>query len=157
MSNSKIRHWIYCAIGFLILCSIGWFLLLRESAYSDLTAADLFREHQQAYATTAAYLAEKEIYAKIEGIPTIDNRYGILPEDSDAYRNFNDALTELFRSAIAEAESTADVIYYRLPKSGGFLNQNYLVFAYGDAPPIYADAPRTALSADGWYYYLGKE
>lgn len=35
MSNSKIRHWIYLALGFLILCGGLWYLLLRDSKLNE--------------------------------------------------------------------------------------------------------------------------
>ena len=35
MSNAKIIHWIYLALGFLIICGGLWYLLLRDSKLNE--------------------------------------------------------------------------------------------------------------------------
>ena len=157
MSNAKIRHWIYVAIGFLILCGIGFFLLLRESKYSDASAPELFAAHESEYQEVVTYLRKKEIYTDVKAVPTIDNRYGIIPEDTEEYRAFYDAISRLMLEDVSEIVSTEECIQFRSPKSGGFLNQSYITFVYGDAPPMIGDAPRSEMAQKNWYYFLGKE
>ena len=157
MTNAKIRHWIYVALGFLILCGAAFFLLLRESSYSESNAAEVYAAHEQAYQEVVSYLRKKEILTDIKGIPTIDHRYGILPEDTDEYRSFLDAVTELMNTDIKNIVSDEETVQFTTGKSGGFLNQNYLTFVYGDAPPTLSGAPRSEMPQKKWYYYLRKE
>lgn len=159
MTNAKIRHWIYVAIGFLILCGAAFFLFLRESKYTDDSAASFFAEHQSAYEEVVSYMRKKEIAADVKDIPTIDNRYGILPEDTDAYRAFLSAVTELMNTDVNEIISDGETVQFLTKKSGGFLNQNYFDFAYGDPLPTINGAPRNDMPQKKWYYYIctGKE
>ncbi len=60
MSNEKIRHWIYMAIGFLILCGGAWFLLLRESKLTeDYLKSDLMTPHWEELNAVVSYLTAK--------------------------------------------------------------------------------------------------
>lgn len=158
MTNAKIRHWIYVAIGFLILCGAAYFLLLRDSRYSDTTAAGIFAEHQSAYAEVVSYMKKKEIVTVVPEIPTIDHRYGIVPEDTDPYRAFLDAMTELLNTDVDEIKSDEETVQFVLNKSGGLLINEQMIIICGEAaPPTIDSAPRSELPEKNWYYYIRKE
>lgn len=155
MPNSKIRHWVYLAIGFLILVSGAWFLLMRESKITEESASEIYSAHQKAFEDVASYLIAKEANIDIAGIPTIDNDYGIPYEQSQAYEAFCNGIYEIMGEDIREIIAEGDTVRFLTPKSGGFLVQTYLEIAAGNAPVSVNDAPRGTISGK-WYYYIVK-
>lgn len=158
MSNAKIRIWIYRAIGFLILCGIAWFILLRAPKFTnDYIIEDLYTVQKESFQDVADYLMAKDVSTVITDLPTIDNSLGIPREDSDAYRNCNEGIIVLKRVSIDKIVSDGTSVQFITPKSGGLLNQAYVVVVCGEAPPNMLGAPRYTLSANQWYYYIVTE
>ena len=122
MSNQKLRHWIYLAIGFLILASTAWWFLAHPSKLTDdYVKNEIFTVHRQAFDGVSDYLKKKDIIADITAIPTVDNPFGIPNEDSDACRAYNDGITELMHTEIAEVAYTGTAVQFTTNPSGGFL------------------------------------
>ncbi|MBR5364359.1 MAG: hypothetical protein IK134_13680 [Oscillospiraceae bacterium] len=156
MSNSKIRHWVYTAIGILILIGIAWFLLLRESKVTANSLSGVYSAHQKAFENVASYLLDREAAVDITDLPTIDNGFNIPVEQSDAYDAFSDGLYELMETEICEIIAAGDSVRFVTPKSGGILVQNHGELAVGNAPIAVYGAPRDVLTGK-WYYYIVKE
>ena len=156
MSNAKIRHWVYTAIGILILISGCWFLLMRESKITQESLQDTYSAHEKALQDVASYLLAKEASVDITGLPTIDNGYNIPVEQTQAYDAFSDGLNEVLREDFQEVIAEGDSVRFVTPKSGGLLVQNHGELAVGNAPISVNDAPRAALNGS-WYYYIVKE
>ena len=154
MSNAKLRHWIYLAIGFLILFAAAWFLLMRPARHTDETMQEIYSEHRAAFEAAASYLCSKDLNTDITAIPTIDERFGIPVEDSNAYAAFNDAIIELFHTEIASVRCENGTVIFRTPKSGGILVSRSAAFAYGEPPLSLSGAPRNPLPDSKWYYYI---
>ncbi len=161
MSNEKIRHWIYMAIGFLILCGGAWFLLLRESKLTeDYLKSDLMTPHWEELNAVVSYLTAKggDSYYDITGVPTIDNAYFSVPtEDSDAYRSYNSAVIALMHSSFREIIYTNGSIRFVTPRSGGLMNNNYVILAYHEKTPLINNAPQSPLDQPDWSYYVVTE
>ena len=106
MSNSKIRKWVYSAVGFLILIAAAWFLLMRDSKLTaDYLNTEIMGTQRSNLDTVISYLSAKggENYYDINGLPNIDNGYfGVPTEDSDEYRNYNSAVIALMRTEFSE-------------------------------------------------------
>jgi hypothetical protein len=68
---------------------------------TDETMPEIYSEHRAAFEAAASYLCSKDLNTDITAIPTIDERFGIPVEDSNAYAAFNDAIIELFHTEIA--------------------------------------------------------
>ncbi|MCQ2416317.1 MAG: hypothetical protein MJ071_00705 [Oscillospiraceae bacterium] len=154
MSNSKIRHWIYLALGFLILVGIGNFALFRDGKYDEDQVNAIYAEHADAYHTVASYLKASEITTRIEGVLSIDAHYGVRAEDTNEYRAFEKAVEELIHADVESVVSSDSCVKFILRRSGGILNQSYLVFAEGDVPPTDKGTPCSDLKEQNWYYYL---
>ncbi len=158
MSNSKIRHWIYMALGFLILVGCAWFLLLRESKLSEqYLQSEIMAVRQDDLNAVISYLTEKggESQYHITDLPSIDNSYfGVPNEDSDECRRYNDAVTSLMRTSFSEILYHDGAVRFVTPRSGGILNSNYIVLAYRETAPVLSGAPQTMLKQQDWSYYL---
>lgn len=161
MSNSKIRHWIYLALGFLIVCGGLWYLLLRDSKLNeDYLNDEIFAVHGTEIDTVVSYLSAKggENYYDITGLPTIDNSYfGVPTEDSDEYRSYNSAVIALMRTTFDEITYNDGTFRFITGRSGGLLHSNYLIAAYREKAPTISNAPQMALDRKGWSYYLVTE
>lgn len=158
MSNAKIRAWIYRAIAFLILAGIAGFILIRPSKLTeDYIKNEIYSVHEQQFQDAADYLMAKDVVATITELPSIDNSFGIPREDSDAYRSCNEGICVVMRTAIEEIVSTGDSVQFITPKSGGMLNQEYVVIVCGEAPLMLHGAPRNTLSGSDWSYYIVTE
>lgn len=161
MSNAKIRHWIYLALGFLILCSGAWFLLLRESKLTEeYLETEIMPLYQKELDAVTAYLTEAggENFYDINGVPGIDNSHFNVPtEDSDAYRSYNSAVITLLRTNFSEIIYQQGVIHFVTPRSGGLLHSDYMILAYHSNAPMLKGAPRTQLSQPEWSYYIVTE
>ncbi len=161
MSNAKIRHWIYLALGFLIICGGLWYLLLRDSKLNEeYLENEIFAAHGTEIDTVISYLSEKggANYYDITGQPNIDNSYfGVPTEDSDPYRAYNSAVVSLMRTTFEEITYSDGVFHFITGRSGGLLHSNYLIAAYNETAPLIEDAPQTPLDRKGWSYYLVTE
>ncbi len=161
MSNSKIRHWIYLALGFLIICGGLWFLLLRDSKLNeDYLKTEIFEKRGTELDAIISYLNEKggENFYDIKGQPNIDNSYfGVPTEDSDAYRSYNSAVISLMRTVFDEITYQDGVFHFVTGKSGGLLHSDYMILAYQEKKPLIENAPQTPLDRQGWSYYLVTE
>lgn len=156
MSNEKIRHWIYMAIGFLILFSCGWYLLMHPSQVTKESLLDAYNAQQQAFENVASYLASKDISTDITDMPSVDNHFGVPKEDSAAYENYNSGMVTLMQHDVREVIVNGSIVRFVLKKHGGFLVREYGVIASGDAPISLNGSPRDDL-AEGWYFYIMKE
>ncbi len=158
MSNSKIRHWIYLALGFLILCGGLWYLLLRDSKLNEqYLQTEIMDVRQSDLDAVVSYLSEKggESRYDITALPSIDNSYfGVPNEDSDACRSYNDAVISLMRTSFREIVYEDGTVRFVTPRSGGLLNSNYLVLAYRESTPVLSGAPQIMLKQKDWSYYL---
>ena len=157
MSNKKIKSLIYTAIVILILAGVGWYLLLRPSKYTDDSVKALFTERREPMQTVAKYLREQKIDTDITDIPTVDHRFGIPVEDTDAYRAFNDAVITLMRTECSEIIANDGTVQFITPKSGGFLCPSYAILVHGEMPPVYLDAAQSDLGQQNWKYYIVTE
>ncbi len=160
MSNEKIRRWVYRAIGFLILCSIAWFLLLRESHHTEeYIKAEYFDTHRQALTNIVTYLCDKcgDSYIDMTDLPTVDNgSFGVPSEDTDAYRAYSSGVFEVMESAFPEIIYNNGKIQFISQKSGGFLVQDYVILAYCEDTAVIKDAPQNQLAEKHWSYYIIK-
>ncbi len=154
MSNAKLRHWIYLAIGFLILIAAGWFLLMRPARHTDETMPEIFSEHRAAFQAVAVYLCSKDIPTNITAVPTIDERFGIPVEDTDPYHAYNDGIIELLHTEIDSVRYADGTVTFMTPESGGFAVRCRSAFAYGNVPPEESGAPRNPLPESNWYYFI---
>ena len=158
MSNAKIRHWIYLALGFLILCGGLWFLLLRDSKLTeDYLKTEIMDARWNELTAVVSYLSAKggENLYDITGQPTIDNSYfGVPTEDSDEYRSYNSAVVGLMRTTFDEIIYEDGVFRFITPRSGGLLHSDYIVLAYRETAPTISNAPQNQLDEKNWSYYL---
>lgn len=161
MSNAKIRHWIYLAIGFLILCGGAWFLLLRDSKLTeDYLNNEILGSHSDDLQAVVSYLSAKggENRYDLTGLPNIDNAYfGVPTEDSDEYRSYNSAVISLMRTTFDEIIYENGSLRFITPRSGGLLHSDYLILAYNETAPLISDAPQTPTEQKNWSYYLVTE
>ena len=161
MSNAKLRHWIYLAAAFLILCGGAWFLLLRESKLTeDYLKTEIMGERRKDLDAVISYLSAKggENRYAITDIPSIDNAYFSVPtEDSDEYRSYNSAVISLMRTTFDEIIYTNGTFRFITPRSGGLLHSDYLVLAYKETAPTISNAPQMMLSQPDWSYYIVTE
>ena len=158
MSNSKIRHWIYLAIGFLILCGAAWFLLLRDSKLTeDYVKTEIMGAKRKELTAVVSYLTEKggEERYDIKGVPGIENSYfGVPTEDSDEYRSYNSAVIGLMRTEFEEIIYNGGTVRFITPRSGGLLHSDYMVLAYQETAPTISEAPQNKLDENDWSYYI---
>lgn len=161
MSNSKIRKWVYSAIGFLILIAAAWFLLMRDSKLTaDYLNTEIMGTQRSNLDTVISYLSAKggENYYDINGLPNIDNGYfGVPTEDSDEYRNYNSAVIALMRTEFSEIIYRDGTFRFVTPRSGGLLHSDYLVLAYRETEPFISGAPQTPMQEKNWSYYIVTE
>ena len=161
MSNAKIRHWIYLAIGFLILCGGAWFLLLRDSKLTeDYLNNEILGTHSDDLNAVVSYLSAKggENRYDLTDLPSIDNSYfGVPTEDSDEYRSYNSAVISLMRTTFDEIIYEDGSLRFITPRSGGLLHSDYLILAYNEDAPLISNAPQTPTEQKNWSYYLVTE
>ena len=154
MSNAKIRAWVYRAIGFLILCGIAWFFLLRSSEYDADAAKKIFSDHKANFQTVAEYMIDKKIETDILGFRTIDNSYGIRGEDTPEFKKFSAALSSLQQSqAIDSVHSHSGIVTFNTYSSGGMLVENHVELSYADDTETKASLG-SRLPEAHWFYSI---
>ncbi|MBR5371573.1 MAG: hypothetical protein IK130_05090 [Oscillospiraceae bacterium] len=153
MSNAQIRSWVYRAIGILILCSIAWYFLIRPSNYDSDYASQYFKQRKTHMQNVAQYLIDKNIETDVLDFPTIDNRYGILSEDTNEFRACNSSITTLLENEIKSIHSHNGVVTFVSEDSGGVFLKSHIEYAYVPVPNdrISVGLP---LSESHWYYSI---
>lgn len=152
MSNEKIRGWVYRGLAVLILCGIAWYFLMRQSPYDADMAREIFSSRKSAMKTVAQFLIDRNVQTDILDKLTVDNHYGIPAEDSDEYRAFSNALTELMTTEFDTVRSHNGVISFETPNGGGLLLRSHAVITYVPSPGNMALG--MPLSESKWYYEI---
>ena len=154
MSMQKLRHWIYTAIGILILIGAAWFLLLRSPGITKESIRETLNAQSTYYKAVADYLISKDYNTEITDLPTIDHSFGIKGEDTNAYRDFISAIEKLYeKEGKLIIRTDGNYVLFKHPAQGGLLSQAYFVIAVNaDGHSLTGEQP-ASLGVGDWQYY----
>ncbi len=144
-------HWIIP--GLVIAAGMFYVLMLRPSGVTEGSLRDSYRTHEKAYHAVAEYLVQKKISTSIGGLLTPDCNYGIKGEQTRAYSDFIDGITEFMADDSYQIISDGKTVEFVPPVTGGILTRKRGAVVYsGKNSPDGEEVVK--LTNDGWYITL---